>query len=50
MLPLLRSAASHANRTNEAPALLPWNGGAEDKASGDDLVGEMSDMHWSTVA
>jgi len=25
------------------------NGGAEDKASGDDLVAEMSDMHCSTV-
>ena len=28
---------------------LCGNGGAEDKASGDDLVAEMSDMHYSTV-
>jgi len=48
-MPLLRSAARHANRTNEAPALLVWNGGAEDKASGDHLAAEMSDMHCSTV-
>ena len=47
MAPLLRSAAGRASRTNEVPALLVWNGGAEDKASGDDPVGEMSDMHYS---
>ena len=102
MMPLLRSAARRASRTNEVPALLVprpatfaalrtarpvsgcvlvldapqvrlrpaslpesplarphhhqrhrpghlcGNGGAEDKASGDDLVVEMSDMHCST--
>ena len=26
---------------------MQWNGGAEDTASGDDLVVEMSDMHRS---
>jgi len=49
MMPLLRSEARRASRTNEVPALLGWNAGAEDKASGDELVAEMSDMHCSTV-
>jgi len=39
MTPLLRSTAR-----------APGNGGTEDKTSGDDLVGEMSDMHCSTVS
>jgi len=46
-MPLLRSAAGRANRTNEVPALLGWNGGTEDTASGDDPDVEMSDMHCS---
>jgi len=50
MMPLPRSAARRANRTDEVPALLGWNGGAEDTASGDDLGVEMSDMHRSTVS
>jgi len=49
-MPLLRSAVRRANRTKEVPALLVWSGGAEDKASGDDLVVEMSDMYCSTVS
>jgi len=61
MMPFLRSAARHASRTNEVGGQarqshergsgtpLCGNGGAEDKASGDDLVAEMSDMHCSTV-
>ena len=37
---------SHKPRQNT----LMGKGGTEDKASGDDLVGEMSDMHCSTVS
>ena len=46
-MPLLRSAARRATRKDEGLPLLDRNGGAEDTASGDDLVAEMGDMHHS---
>jgi len=48
VIPSLRAAARHANRTNEVLPLLGRNGRDEDKASGDDLVVEMNDMYCSS--
>ena len=46
-MPLVRSAARRATHKEEVSPLLGGNGGAEDSASGDDLVVEMSEMHCS---
>ncbi len=42
-MPLFVSAAGRASRTDEVSPLLCGNGGAEDTASGDDLVARTDD-------